>query len=130
MPSSKKTPKTVDEYIKPFPPKVRSLLNEVRKAVRKAAPKAEETIKYGMPTYVQNGNAVSFGAYENHIGFYPTVAEYKKEQAPYLAHKSTLHFPLDKPLPLGLIRKVTQARVKDLQGRVSQKSYGDARRKA
>ena len=74
-------PKTFAEYIKPFPPKVRSLLKDVRKAVRAAAPKAKETIKYGMPTYVQTGNVVSFGAYKTHIGFYPTVSEFKKEQA-------------------------------------------------
>jgi uncharacterized protein YdhG (YjbR/CyaY superfamily) len=109
-------PRNFAEYVKPFPPKVRSLLGEMRKAVRTAAPKAEETIKYGMPTYVQNGNLVSFGAYKNHIGFYPTVAQYKKEQAPYLAHRSTLQFPLDSPLPLVLIGKIVKARVKDLQG--------------
>ena len=108
-------PATFAEYIKPFPRKVRSLLKEMRKAVKEAAPEVEEVIKYGMPTYVQNGNVVSFGAYKTHIGFYPTVAEYKKEQAPYLAHKSTLQFPLDGPIPLALIRKVTKARVRDLQ---------------
>jgi uncharacterized protein YdhG (YjbR/CyaY superfamily) len=110
-------PKTVNEYIKQYPANVRNALKEIRKAVRAAAPGAAETIKYGMPTYVQNGNVVSFGAYKTHIGFYPTVAEYKKEQAPYLAHKSTLQFPLDKPMPLALIRKVTKARVVDLQGK-------------
>jgi uncharacterized protein YdhG (YjbR/CyaY superfamily) len=110
-------PKTFNDYIKPFPPQVRSVLKEIRQTVRQAAPDAEETIKYGMPTYVQNGNVVSFGAYKTHIGFYPTVAEFKKEQAPYMAAKSTLQFPLDKPMPLVLIRKVTKARVKDLKGK-------------
>ena len=110
-------PKNFAEYVKPFPPKVRSLLKEMRKAVRAAAPTAEETIKYGMPTYVQNGNVVSFGAYKTHIGLYPTVAEFKKEQGPYMAAKSTLQFPLDKPLPLALVRKVVKVRVKDLQSK-------------
>ena len=110
-------PKTFAEYIKPFPPKIRSLLKEMRKAVRAAAPDAIETIKYGMPTYVQNGNLVSFGAYKAHIGFYPTVAEFQTEQAPYLAHKSTLQFPFDQPLPLSLVRKIVKARVKELQGK-------------
>ncbi len=112
-------PKTVDEYIKQYPPNVRTILRRVRQAVRAAAPDAEETIKYGMPTYVQNGNVISFGAYKTHIGFYPTVAEFKREQAPYLAAKSTLQFPLDKPMPLALIRKVTKTRVKDLKGKRS-----------
>ena len=109
--------KAVDEYIKLYPAKVRTQLRKIRQAVREAAPAAEETIKYGMPTYVQNGNLVSFGAYKAHIGFYPTVAEYRDEQAPYLAHKSTLQFPLDQPLPLSLVRKMVKARVKELQER-------------
>ena len=108
-------PKTFAEYIQPFPPKIRSLLKEMRKAVREAAPGAEEVIKYDMPTYVLNGNLVSFGAYKAHIGFYPSVAEFQAEQAPYLSHKSTLQFPLDQPLPLSLVRKMVKARVKELQ---------------
>lgn len=119
----KNKPSTVDEYIKLYAPNVRTHLRKIRQAVRAAAPDAEEVIKYGMPTYVQNGNVVSFGAYKNHIGFYPTVAEFKIEQAPYMAAKSTLQFPLDKQMPLGLIKKVTKQRVKDLKRHASKPQY-------
>lgn len=107
---------TVDEYIAGFPPEVREILKAVRAAVRQAAPEAQETIKYQMPTYVLNGNLVSFGAYKHHIGLYPTSAAmdpFADELAPYLAAKSSLRFPLDQPMPLELIAKVVRARVEE-----------------
>lgn len=108
-------PKTVTEYIAGFPPEVRKKLREVRQTIRKAAPKANETIKYQMPTYVLEGNLVYFAGYKNHIAIYPVPnarAELGKELRPYLAHKSTLQFPLNKPVPLALIRKVVRELVK------------------
>jgi uncharacterized protein YdhG (YjbR/CyaY superfamily) len=108
--------KNIDEYIAGFPEDVRQLLEEMRSTIQKAAPKAEETIKYGIPTFVLNGNLVHFAAYTNHIGFYPAprgVPEFKKAISPYEAGKGTLQFPLDKKLPLALIGKIVKFRVKE-----------------
>lgn len=107
--------RNIDEYIAGFPENVRQLLEEMRSAIQKAAPQAEEAIKYGIPTFVFNGNLVHFAAYKNHIGFYPApagVAEFKKAISPYEAGKGTLRFPLDKKLPLALIGKIVKFRVK------------------
>ncbi len=106
--------KNIDEYIAAFPADVQKSLQEVRATIRKAAPKAEEAIKYGIPTFVLNGNLVHFGGYNNHIGFYPApsgIEAFKKELAPYEAGKGTIRFPLDKPIPLTLIKKVVEFRV-------------------
>jgi uncharacterized protein YdhG (YjbR/CyaY superfamily) len=105
----------IDEYIAGFPEDVRPLLEEMRSTIQKAAPKAEEAIKYGIPTFVLNGNLVHFAAYKNHIGFYPAptgVAEFKKAISPYEAGKGTLQFPLDKKLPLALIARIVKFRAK------------------
>jgi uncharacterized protein YdhG (YjbR/CyaY superfamily) len=110
------TPATVDEYIAGFPPEVREILEAVRTVVRQAAPEAREAIKYQMPTYVLNGNLLSFGAYKHHIGLYPRTAAmdpFADELAPYLGAKSSLRFPLDQPMPLELIGKVVRARVEE-----------------
>jgi uncharacterized protein YdhG (YjbR/CyaY superfamily) len=107
--------KNIDEYISGFPKEVQKTLEEMRATIQKAAPKAEEAIKYGMPTYVLNGNMLSFGAYKTHIGFYPApteVKEFEKELSKYAASKATARFPLDKPLPLTLIGKMTKYLVK------------------
>ena len=109
------TARNIDEYISGFPKEVQKLLKEMRATVRKAAPDAEETIKYAMPTYVLNGNLLSFGAYKNHIGFYPVprgVAEFEKELSKYEGAKATARFPLDEPLPTTLITRIVKFMVK------------------
>ncbi len=111
----------MDEYIAGYPKNIQKLLKEMRAAIRKAAPQAEETIKYTIPTFTLNGNLVSFAAYTNHIGFYPApteVAEFKKALAPYAASKATARFPFDKPLPLALISKMIKFRVKSLSEKI------------
>jgi uncharacterized protein YdhG (YjbR/CyaY superfamily) len=116
MIGTKSQPKTIDEYVSSYPENVRSMLEEVRKILHQEAPEAQETIKYQIPTFTLSGNLMSFAAYKHHIGLYPvpsTTAALKKEIAPYRAAKSTLRFPIDKPLPLSLIRKVVKQRVKD-----------------
>ena len=105
----------IDEYIAEFTPETQKLLHAMRETIRKAAPKAEETIKYAIPTFTLNGNLVHFAAYKTHIGFYPApmgIEAFKKETAPYEAGKGTLQFPLDKPLPLSLVNKIVKFRVK------------------
>jgi uncharacterized protein YdhG (YjbR/CyaY superfamily) len=106
---------TIDEYISGYPKPVQKLLQSVRVAIKKAAPKAEEAIKYGIPTFVLNGNLVHFGGFKNHIGFYPApqgIEEFKKELSVYEGAKGSIKFPLDKPMPLALISKIVKFRVK------------------
>jgi len=107
---------TVDEYLQPFPPGVRSKLDKLRRAIKEAAPKAEEVISYMMPAYKQDGVLVYFGGYKTHIGFYPTssgIVAFKKELSAYEVSKGTVRFPIDKPLPLGLISKIVKFRMKE-----------------
>ena len=108
--------KTVDEYISAFPANKKKILRQVRQTIKQAAPQAEELISYNMPAYRYNGMLVYFAGYKNHIGFYPitsAIKAFKKELAAYEGAKGTVRFPLDKPLPLGLISKMVKFRVKE-----------------
>lgn len=110
-----KTVASIDEYIADFPKEIQKRLEAMRATIRKSAPKAEEAIKYGIPTFVLNGNLVHFGGYKNHIGFYPAplgIEAFKKELAKYAGGKGTVQFPHTEPLPLALITKIVKLRVK------------------
>jgi uncharacterized protein YdhG (YjbR/CyaY superfamily) len=114
MKKGKPVSKNIDEYIADFPKDVQKLLQQLRSTIKKAAPKAEEKIAYGIPTFTLNGNLVHFGAYKTHIGFYPApsgLEAFQKELAPYVTGKGTAQFPLDKPLPLDLITEIVKFRV-------------------
>jgi uncharacterized protein YdhG (YjbR/CyaY superfamily) len=102
------------EYKSAYPAEVQKMLDQMRACIKKAAPKAEEVISYGMPAFKLNGIVVYFAAQAKHIGLYPTasgIQEFKKELAGYSCSKGTIRFPLDKPLPLGLITKIVKFRV-------------------
>jgi uncharacterized protein YdhG (YjbR/CyaY superfamily) len=106
----------IDEYISAFPADTQKLLEQLRATIRKAAPRAEETISYGMPAFKLHGVLVYFAAYARHIGFYPTgtgIAAFTKELSAYKSSKGAVQFPLDKPLPLALIRKMVQFKVRE-----------------
>ena len=110
-----KKAKDIDEYIADFPVDVQLLLQKVRTAIRKAAPKAEEAIKYRMPTFVLNGNLIYFAGYKNHIGLYPgsrPIEEFKDELSKFTTSKGTVQLPLDKPIPVALITRITKFCVK------------------
>jgi uncharacterized protein YdhG (YjbR/CyaY superfamily) len=112
-------PKNVDEYIAGFPPEVRGQLQKIRETIRSAAPESEETIKYGMPTYVLAGNLVYFAGYKKHVGVYPVPAgdeAFQEELAPYRAEKSTVRFPHIRPVPLNLVEKLVRFRIKEQAG--------------
>jgi uncharacterized protein YdhG (YjbR/CyaY superfamily) len=112
----KKLAATTDDYIGQFPEDVQVMLREVRSTIRKAAPKAEERISYGMPGYFQGGKLVWFGGFRDHISFFPTgsgVSAFKKELAGYKTAKGTIQFPLDKPIPYALITKIVKYRLKE-----------------
>lgn len=106
--------KNTDEHIAGFPSPVKERLEKLRAAIKKAAPKAEELISYGIPTFKQNGNLVHFAGYKNHIGFYPGaggIEAFKKELSAFETSKGTVQFPHDKPLPLAIISQIVKFRV-------------------
>lgn len=105
----------IDEYIAGFPKDIQAMLETIRATIKKAAPTAEETIKYAMPTFTLDGNLVHFAAFTNHIGFYPApmgIAEFAKELSAYRGGRGSVQFPLDRPMPLTLITKIVKFRVK------------------
>jgi uncharacterized protein YdhG (YjbR/CyaY superfamily) len=116
MEASTRQFKTIDEYISMFPEDVRTILKKLRQTIRDAAPEAQETINYQMPTFTLNGNLVHFAAFKNHIGFYPTptgMEAFKDELSAYKGAKGSVQFPIDQPLPLPLIRRIVEYRVKE-----------------
>ena len=124
MKTNPTAPTTIDEYIAGFPPDIQEILEKVRMTIRKAAPEAEETIKYQMPTFVLNGNLVHFAAFKNHIGFYPVptgIEKFKQELSVYESGKGSVQFPLDKPIPFSLISKIVKFRVKENLARAAKR---------
>lgn len=109
----------IDEYISGCEEKVQPVLRELRKIISEEAPDALEKISYKMPTYYLKGNLVHFAAQTKHIGFYPApsgIEAFRYELKGYKTSKGAIQFPLDKPLPLELIRKIVRFRVKENLG--------------
>jgi uncharacterized protein YdhG (YjbR/CyaY superfamily) len=133
MTASRRPFKTMDEYIDSFPEDVQRILNELRQSIKEAAPQAEETINYQIPTFALNGNLVHFAAFEHHIGFYPTpsgMEAFKKELSQYKGAKGSVQFPIDQPMPLSLIRRIVEYRVKEnVERNQKKKSSGKQRQK-
>lgn len=106
----KKKFQTVDEYIKTFPEDVQIILEKIRQTIRKVAPEAAEAISYGIPTFKLKGrDLVYFAAWKNHIGFYPmpsAAKAFKKELSEYKQGKGSVQFPVDKPIPYDLVKKI------------------------
>lgn len=109
-------PQNIDEYIAGFPRDVREILEKIRTMIKKTAPAAEETISYKIPTFMLRGHyLIYFAAYRNHISLYPIPLgddAFNEELSPYKAGKGTLRFPLDKPIPFGLIKKIVKFSIK------------------
>ncbi len=108
--------KNIDEYIAEFPPETQAILQKVRTTIREAAPEAQETINYAIPTFTLKGNLVHFAGFKSHIGFYPTptgIAKFKAELAAYESAKGSVKFPLEKPIPYELIREIVKFRVQE-----------------
>lgn len=126
MKSKKAGFSSIDEYIASFPEATQKILAELRAIIRAAAPDAKEKISYQIPTFELNGrNLVHFAAWKKHIGIYPIPAgseAFEKELSQYTDGKGTLKFPLDKPLPLKLIREIVQFRVADNLENVGKKA--------
>jgi uncharacterized protein YdhG (YjbR/CyaY superfamily) len=108
--------KTIDEYIASFPINIQDILKKLRCVIKEHAPMAKETINYGIPTFKVNGNLVHFAAFKNHICFYPTpsaILAFKKELSHYKQAKGSVQFPIDKPTPFNIIKKIVEYRVKE-----------------
>nr|WP_276903427.1 DUF1801 domain-containing protein [Pedobacter kyonggii] len=104
-------PENIDQYIADFSVETQKLLQQIRETIHKAVPEAKEVISYGMPAFKQNTVLVYFAGYAKHIGFYPTgsgIEAFKEEFTQYKWSKGAVQFPLDKPLPLDLITRITK----------------------
>jgi uncharacterized protein YdhG (YjbR/CyaY superfamily) len=119
MKSSASPAVAIDEYIASFPPEVRARLSKVRATIRRHAPKAEERMSYGIPTFFLDGNLVHFAAFARHIGLYPGpsgIAAFRDALSRYKSAKGSVQFPHDEPLPLGLIADIVKFRVAESTG--------------
>ena len=116
MTEKKTRPKSITEYVDAAPKEAQKKLREMHACIRKAAPGATEGLKWGMPAFSYGRILVTFAAHKSHIGFYPTpsaVSAFAKELSRFVTAKGSIRFPLDKPLPLPLIRKITAFRVRE-----------------
>ena len=114
---SMKPTKNIDEYLALQTPKSRAALEKLRKIILSVAPDSEEVISYAMPAFKYHGMLVGFAEWKNHSGFYPwnsrTVNEFKEELKGYNTSKGAIQFPLDKPIPIALVKKIVKARMKE-----------------
>jgi uncharacterized protein YdhG (YjbR/CyaY superfamily) len=116
MAAKKAPPKSITEYINAAPEEAQKKLREMRACIRAAAPGAEESLKWGMPAFSYRRILVTFAAFKHHIGFYPTpsaVKAFANDLAKFATAKGSIQFPLEQPLPLPLIRKITAFRVRE-----------------
>jgi uncharacterized protein YdhG (YjbR/CyaY superfamily) len=113
MQSAKPKPKTIDEFIAQYPKDIQEKLQAIRATIRKAAPKAEEAISYGIPAFKLNGNLIFFSAFKDHIGMHPRPKGLGDELSKYEGGKGTIKLPMTEALPLPLIRKIVKARIED-----------------
>ena len=118
---------TIDEYIETFPEDIQAILRQVRKTIKAAAPKADEKISYGIPTFTMSGKyLIYFAGWKSHISIYPIPVgddAFNQEVAPYVSGKGTLKFPLDKPIPLKLITKIVKLKVAEHSSLTDKKKY-------
>ena len=118
---------SIDEYIDTFPENVQTILKQVRKTIKAAAPKAGEKISYGIPTFTLNGKyLIYFAGWKHHISIYPIPVgdeSFNEEVAQYVSGKGTLKFPIDNPMPLKLITKIVKLKVAENSTQTDNKKY-------
>jgi uncharacterized protein YdhG (YjbR/CyaY superfamily) len=108
--------KSVDEYFSTLPPSTKNLLVKMRETIKEAAPQAEELISYNMPAFKFHGVLVYYAAHKDHIGFYPTsspIKFFRKELADYKTSKGAIQFPIGKPIPTSLVKKIVRFRINE-----------------
>ncbi len=121
---TRSTAANIDEYIADYPENVQEILQKIRTTIHEAAPGAEETINYGIPTFKLKGNLVHFAAYKKHIGFYPApsgIEKFKDELAGYKQAKGSVQLPLDQEIPYNLISKIVRFRAEENLAKVEAK---------
>jgi uncharacterized protein YdhG (YjbR/CyaY superfamily) len=115
------SPKTVDEYLAAVPQPARGTLNKVRAAIRSAVPtETTEVISYGIPAFKHKKVLVWYAAFSDHCSLFPTasvIEKFKEELKPYRTSKGTIQFPVEKPLPAALVKKITKVRVADVDAK-------------
>ena len=125
MRATQAAPATIDQYIAGFPPNVQQILQEIRATIRKAAPDAQETISYRIPTFILDGrHLIYFAGFANHVSVYPAPVgnpAFKKDLGPYASGKGTARFALDEPIPFELITRIVEFRAKENAERKSAK---------
>jgi uncharacterized protein YdhG (YjbR/CyaY superfamily) len=132
MKTSKPKFSNADEYIAMFPDNVKEVLQKIRLTIKKTAPAAEEVISYQMPAFKLNGMLVWYAANKEHIGFYPTpspIRVFKKELANYKTSKGAIQFPIDKAIPLKLIKDIVEFRINENLEKAERKLKEKTRRK-
>jgi uncharacterized protein YdhG (YjbR/CyaY superfamily) len=128
-PGAKKTAsvQTVDDYLAALPEEARATLEKIRKAIKTAAPKATEVISYQMPMYKQHGMLVGFASFKDHCSLFPgskAIATHKSELEAYKTSKGTIRFPIGKPLPAALVKKIVKERLADNEAAFKKKGRG------
>lgn len=106
----------VSQYIAAQPPEIQKVSGKMRQTIKKAAPKAEEIISYGMPAFKYEGMLVYYAVWKSHIGFYPSgsgIKDFADELSRYKTSKGAIQFPLNEPLPVELITKIVKFRVNE-----------------
>ena len=118
------TPQTVDDYLAALPEEARATLEKIRKTIKAVAPDATEVISYQIPMYKYHGMLVGFAAFKDHCSFFPganPVATFKDELKAYKTSKGTIRFPIGKPLPATLVKKLVKARIAENEERAAEK---------
>jgi uncharacterized protein YdhG (YjbR/CyaY superfamily) len=114
--------KDIDDYLASVPVEARAVLEKLRRTIRDAAPMATEKISWGMPAFYYKGPLVSFGAFKDHCSFFPmsvsVMTSHKLQLKRYDTSKGTVRFPMNKPLPAALVKKLVKARIKENEARV------------
>jgi len=124
MPAKSARVETVDDYLASVPKEARATLEKIRKTIKAAAPRATEVISYQMPMYKQNGMLVGFAAFKNHCSLFPgskAIATHKDELKAYGTSKGTIRFPIGKPLPASLVKKLVKTRIAENEKRAAKK---------
>lgn len=119
-------PGDIDGYIAAFPENTQKLLQQVRRCIKNLVPAAEETISYGIPTFLLNdGYLIYFAGYKKHISIYPAPRNneaFKEELSAYKGGKGTVQFPIDKPIPFDLITRIIKFRIKENEAKTKKKT--------
>ena len=116
METRQKAAKDIDEYIAGYPEDVQQILEKIRATIKAVAPEAVEAISYGVPCFRYKGDLIYFAGYKNHVSIYPAPRgheEFKAELSAYKGGKGTVQFPLDKPMPYELVRRIAEFRMQE-----------------